>query len=168
MNILITYSSKTGNTSKVAEALKAGLPLAHLKPMSEVENLDGYDVVFVGGWIDRGTFNAEALEFTKKVKGKKVAYFFTLGAYPDSDHAKDCVNAINALFEENGNEILGRYFCQGAIDPKLIEFMSSLPQGHVMAPNEARIKRWKDASTHPDNNDLENARSFARSIIDTI
>lgn len=168
MNILVTYSSKTGNTKKVAESIKEGLGVADLIPVSEVSNLDNYDIIFLGGWIDKGTFNAEVLKFVEKLNNKKIAYFFTLGAYPDSNHAKDCVNAINTLLEKNSNTIIGRYFCQGAIDPKLIEFMSKLPADHVMAPDEARIKRWKDASTHPDNNDLENAKIFAKSIINTI
>ncbi len=165
MNILITYSSKTGNTKKIAEAVKAGIPTADLIPVSELQNVEKYDLVIIGGWIDRANFYAAALKAVNLIKNKNTAYFFTLGAYPDSDHAKDCVKNIEELLMKNSNKIMGKFFCQGAIDPKLIEFMKTLPSGHAMAVNEERIKRWKDASTHPDNNDLENARAFAESLI---
>lgn len=168
MKILITYSSKTGNTKKVAEAIKSQLPQADIFPVSEMQSMEkigNYDLIFIGGWIDRGTFNAEAIKTIEFIKNKKTAYFFTLGAYPDSKHAEDCVNNIDALLEKNLNEIVGRYFCQGAIDPKLIEYLSKLPQGHIMSPNEERKKRWEDAASHPDINDLENAKKFAEDII---
>ena len=165
MNILITYSSKTGNTKKVAEAVKAGIPTAELIPVSEVQNTENYDLIIIGGWIDRANFDAAALKFVQSVKNKNVAYFFTLGAYPDSDHAKDCVKNIEKSLIENSNKILGKFFCQGAVDPKLISFIEKLPADHIMAVNEERRKRWKDASTHPDNNDLENAKAFGQSLI---
>lgn len=170
MNILIAYSSTTGNTKKVAEAVKSGIPQADLLPIKEVkaESLEKYDLIITGGWIDKGTFNAEVVNFVKNIKNRKTAYFFTLGAYPDSDHAKHCTEAIDKLFKENSNEILGKFWCQGAIDPKLIEFMSKLPADHIMAPNPERRQRWIDAASHPDNNDLENAKAFGESIINTI
>lgn len=165
MNILIAYSSTTGNTKKVAEAVKSGIPQADFFPIKDVKDVNEYDLIVVGGWIDKGTFNAEALNFVKSIKNKKTAYFFTLGAYPDSDHAKHCTENLDKLFEENSNEIVGRFLCQGAIDPKLIEFMSKLPADHIMAPNPERKQRWIDAASHPDDNDLKNAKAFAESII---
>lgn len=172
MNILIAYSSKTGNTKTIAEAIKETIPNSDILSISEIKNtannIENYDLIFLGGWIDKGTFNTETLEFVKDIKNKKIAYFFTLGAYPESDHAKDCVFAIDKLLTENLNKIIDKFFCQGAIDPKLIEFMKKLPQDHIMAPNEERIKRWNDAKTHPDNNDIENAKIFSMSVINKI
>lgn len=155
MKTLITYSSKTGNTKKVAEAILTAIPNAELKDINDVLYLD-YDLIILGGWIDRATFDSKSLNFAKKLKKKKVAYFFTLGAHPNSDHSKDCVNNIETLLVENNNEIIGKYFCQGAIDPKLISWMSTLPTDHKMHPSEERKQRWKDAASHPNNFDLEN------------
>lgn len=158
MKILITYSSKTGNTKKVAEAIKSSLKDAHLEPIENITNIDDYNLIIVGGWIDRATFDSKTLNFIKTISNKKVGYFFTLGACPTSDHAKDCVNNIKNLFLENNNTIVANYFCQGAIDPKLISWMSTLPEDHKMYPNKERKQRWEDAASHPDNNDLENSK----------
>lgn len=168
MKILITYSSKTGNTKKVAEAIKSQIPQADIFSVSEIQNMEKiekYDLIFIGGWIDKGTFDAGAFKTAELIRNKKTAYFFTLGAYPDSDHARDCVKNIDTLLEKNSNEIMGRFFCQGAIDPQLIKYLSSLPQGHIMSPNAERIKRWKDAASHPNTDDLENAKIFAKTVI---
>lgn len=164
MKILITYSSKTGNTEKIAQAIHKGIPTANLLPISEIVNLD-YDLIFVGGWIDRATFDQTALTLAKQIFDKNVAYFFTLGAYPHSEHAKDCVNNIETLLKNNNNNILGGYFCQGAIDPKLISWLSTLPSDHKMSPNEERRQRWEDAKSHPDQLDLDKATQFSLDII---
>lgn len=167
MKTLIAYSSKTGNTKKVAEAVSLAIPNADLRDISEVNSLD-YDLIIVGTWIDKATADAKALKFIKSIKNKKTAYFFTLGAYPDSQHARDCSENISQLFKENNNELLGHYLCQGAIDPKLIEWMSALPADHSHAPDEARKKRWKDASFHPNEEDLTNAAKAFKEIFENI
>lgn len=160
MKILVTYSTKTGNTKKIAEQIHKALDNSELFDISEVKNLD-YDLIVVGTWIDKATADLKALEFIKTIKDKKVAFFFTLGAYSDSNHAQDCIKNIKNLFEENNNTVLGHYHCQGAIDPKLIEFMKAkFPIGHPHGPTPERIQRWKDASTHPDENDLKNAYEY--------
>lgn len=168
MKTLVAYSTKTGNTKKVAEAINEVIDGSEIKNIDDINNLD-YDLVIVGAWIDKGTANKEAIDFIEKLENKKVAFFFTLGAYPDSDHAKDCVKRIEELFIKNNNEVIGHYLCQGAVDPKLIEFMKKqFPVDHPHGPNPERIKRWTDASTHPNLEDLENAKSKFKSIIEGI
>lgn len=168
MKTLVAYSTKTGNTKKVAEAINEVIDGSEIKNIDDINNLD-YDLVIVGAWIDKGTANKEAIDFIEKLENKKVAFFFTLGAYPDSGHAKDCVKRIEELFIKNNNEVIGHYLCQGAVDPKLIEFMKKqFPVDHPHGPNPERIKRWTDASTHPNLEDLENAKSKFKSIIEGI
>lgn len=90
-----------------------------------------------------------------------------MGAYPDSKHAQDCIDNITKLFTDNGNKVLGHYHCQGAIDPKLIEMMrTKFSPDHPHGPNPERIKRWSDASTHPDQNDLDNAYNYFKNFIE--
>ncbi|MGL4988632.1 MAG: flavodoxin family protein [Cetobacterium sp.] len=164
MKTLITYSSKTGNTKKIAEAIHEGIPNATILPISDLINLD-YDLIFIGGWIDRAIFDEVTLTLAKQIFNKKIVYFFTLGASPDSDHAKSCIKNIETILEENNNTILNKFYCQGAIDPKLISLFSSFDSNHKMAPTEERKKRWNDAKSHPDKNDLKNAKDFAISIL---
>ncbi|MFK4785056.1 flavodoxin family protein [Fusobacterium sp. MFO224] len=168
MKTLIAYSTKTGNTKKVAEAINEVIDNSEIKNIDDVDNLD-YDLVIVGAWIDKGTANKEAVELITKLKNKMVAFFFTLGAYPHSAHAKDCIKRIENLFIKNNNEVIGYYLCQGAVNPKLIEFMKKqFPVDHPHGPNPERIKRWTDASSHPNLEDLENAKLKFKSILEGI
>lgn len=163
MKTVIVYSSKTGNTKKVAEAIHEAIEGSEIK--SSKENLEKeYDLYILGGWIDRGTFDSGMLKFAENIKNKKTAYFFTLGAEPDSAHGEDCRRNIEKLLLENGNQVLEGFSCQGAIDPKLIDWMLKLPTDHHMAPNEARKNRWKAAASHPDQEDLEKAKKIFKNI----
>jgi len=164
MKTLIAYSSKTGNTRKVGEAILKAFPKGELRDISDVEHLD-YDLIITGTWIDKGTADTKALKFIETIKGKKTAYFFTLGAYPDSQHAMDCITAIDKLFTDNENELAGHFHCQGAIDPKLISWMSELPSEHPHSPNPERLKRWEDAANHPDQNDFDTAEKTFKEIL---
>lgn len=164
MKTLIAYSSKTGNTKKVGEAVAKAFDDVTIKDISQIDHLD-YDLIVIGTWIDKGTADTKALKFIETIKGKKTAYFFTLGAYPDSQHAMDCITAIEKLFTDNNNELIGSYHCQGAIDPKLISWMSELPAEHPHSPNPERLKRWEDAANHPDQDDFNAAEKTFKEIL---
>lgn len=163
MKTLITYSSLTGNTKKVCEAVGKAFTNVEIKDIKEVTNLD-YDLIVVGTWIDKGTADTKAMKFIETLKEKKVAFIFTLGAYPDSQHAMDCIEKITKLFTDNRNEVVGHYHCQGAIDPRLIEMMKT----KFGKPSPERIKRWEDASKHPDENDLESAYNYFKELIEKL
>ncbi|MFH2098007.1 MAG: flavodoxin family protein, partial [Pseudomonadota bacterium] len=51
MKVLVTYQSETGNTEKVARAIFEGieesLATKTLAPMGEVEDVSGFDLIFV-------------------------------------------------------------------------------------------------------------------------
>ncbi len=165
MRVLIAYSSKGGNTKKIAETIQSYHDKWELlniadKEMMEQVNLEAYDLMFVGGWVDKGIYNPECVEFCKTIKDKTIAFFFTLGAYPTGKHAHDCVNNITNLFEENNNHVLNHFHCQGAVDAKLIAWMKSLPKEHGHAPDEHRVKRWENAAKHPNQEDFDAALSF--------
>ncbi len=164
MKTLIAYSSKTGNTKKVGEAILKAFPKGEIKDIKDVDNLN-YDLIIVGTWIDKGTADAKALKFIETIKDKKTAYFFTLGAFPNSKHANDCIENIDKLFLANENTTLGNFHCQGAIDPKLISWMSELPAEHPHSPNKERIDRWEEASRHPNEEDFKNAYNYFKGII---
>ena len=56
MKAIVLYSSRTGNTQKVAAAIRQGLPAdTPCLPVSEAPaSLAAYDCVFLGYWVDRG------------------------------------------------------------------------------------------------------------------
>lgn len=137
MKLLITYSSKTGNTKKLAEGLYNNLPFKEMDimPIADVRNIDEYDTVLVGYWVDRAFPNKEAKIFMEQISGKRVGIFATLGAYPDSQHAWDSLVNGENIVKEN-NTVIGKFICQGKIDPRIVEMFKNLPNGkeHELTP----------------------------------
>ncbi|MDR0355631.1 MAG: flavodoxin family protein [Deltaproteobacteria bacterium] len=164
MKTLVVYSSLTNNTKKVAEAAASAIEGAELRPVSEDPNPNDFDLILVGFWVDKGLPDAATKVYLEKIKGKKAAFFFTLGAYPDSDHADDVRLATEEILKKGGNEILGSFRCQGKVDPALLERMKKmLPPDHPHAQmTEERKARLAEAAKHPNEEDLAKAADFAR------
>lgn len=166
MRCLIVYSSRTGNTAKVAQAVREALPpSADFHHVDEAPDPSDYDFVAMGFWVDKGGPDAEAQVYMRRIRGKRVGLFGTLGAWPDSDHARECLRRAGELLE--GNDIRGSFLCQGRIDPRIIEVMQRMAlETHPMTPErEARIR---EADKHPDDADLERARLAFRAMLDDL
>ena len=160
MKVLIVYSSKTGNTEKIANVIHSYDPSFDILNLKDKEmlsecQLDQYELMFIGGWIDKGTFNKECLDFLKTVMHQQVVFFFTLGAYPSSKHAVDCIKNIEQLLASNHNTVLNHFHCQGGVDPKLMSFMTKMAIDAGREVDEYRIKRWENATKHPNQEDYD-------------
>lgn len=164
MKVLITYSSCTGNTKKLAEGIYNNIKndsKLHLeiKPIKDVESIEMYNALLVGYWVDKGGPNKEAQEFMMKIKDKKVGIFATLGAYPDSEYAFNCLVRGENLLKEN-NEIIGKYICQGAVSPELIERFKQLDSSNYHAITDEKLRRYKIASLHPNEGEMLSAATM--------
>ena len=126
-------------------------------------------------WVDKGTADAKAANYLKSIKNSKVAVFATLGAEPETEHAKTSLQNGIDMLDQNGidmldssNKLMGKFICQGKIDPKLLEVMRKMFGNKVSKENfhavdEKRLERHRRASTHPDAQDLANAKAvFAK------
>lgn len=161
----ICYASKTGNTKKIAEVLHSVAPEKFdLLDASTSPDLTVYDMVVFGYGVDKGGPYASCHQLMSTISGKAVVLFQTLGAEAMGEHAMCCAANGGACLGPK-NHIIGTFSCQGAIDPKLIEMMRKMPAGpHSATPeNEAR---WAKAASHPDENDLENAKAFMQKTLE--
>lgn len=162
MKMICVYSSKTGNTRMVAEAVHEVMPEGtQLVAVESAPEPGDFDFLALGFWVDKGTADSKMLRYMEGIKDKKVGLFGTLGAYPDSDHAREVVKNVTARLEKN--EVVGSFLCQGKIDPKLLKAMSNIP-GHEMT--EERRARIEEASKHPNDEDLADARRAFAAIIE--
>ena len=166
MKVLIAYSSRTGNTRRVAEALAKAAPEGSLLArVEDTPSADGFDVVFAGYWLDRGGPDAKAKEFLHSLHGKHIVLFETMGADPRSEHAyTGFANAGTALSPDN--QIVGVFAVQGAVDPALLEMMRKMPEGsaHHSAQMEQTVK---EAAKHPNAEDLKRAETYMKQFIET-
>lgn len=167
MRTLVLYSSRTGNTKKVAQAIAGALPSGTpCLPVSQAPaDLAAYDLVFLGYWVDRGTANAEARAVMEGLHNEHIALFATLGADPRSEHGKMCLEHGMALLPDQ-DAIVGTFLCQGAVDPKVIEMMyKQFPAGHPHGKSPERDALHARAAVHPDEQDLRDAADFAASVL---
>lgn len=160
MRILVVYSSRTGNTKKIAEGICKAMPEgdAVLLPVSEAAAIEDYDAVFIGYWVDKGEVNAEAKAFIETVKGKNTGVFATLGDYPGTEHAKKSLQCGIDMLEAQGNKVLCSFICQGKIDERLIEAFKKFPADHPHAITEEKLKKYAVAALHPDEEDVAQAQ----------
>ena len=170
MRTIVVYSSRTGNTKKVGEAIAAALPEGTPAiPVQQVPaDLPDYECVFLGFWVDRGQADKDAANLLPKLRNKHVALFATLGADPRSPHAAESLMKAAELLPE-GKKPAGQFICQGAVDPKVIEMMYKMfPKGHVHGQSAERDALHAEAAKHPDAADLAAAKAFAKETMEDI
>ncbi len=167
MKCMVVYSSKTGNTKMIADAICEALPQStEIYPVHNSPDPDEYDFIAVGGWVDKGMPDEAIQSYMQKIHNKNIGIFLTLGAYPDSQHASESIQKACELLKDNN--ILGTFICQGKVDPKLIEMMTQMTKDkpdHPHAMNDERKARLAEATKHPDEQDCLNAAKAFNKIL---
>lgn len=154
---LVVYSSQTGNTQSVAEAIASALPKpVFCCPVLEAPDPADFDFVAIGFWAEFGRPDTHSRNFMRKLKRKRVGAFGTMGGDPKSVHGLQLARDVRLLLRRNYMETL--YLCQGRIDVKVIENLlftgKNLP-GKLATPEQwARIE---DSRSHPNEADLQAA-----------
>jgi flavodoxin len=168
MKNLIVYSSKTGNTKKIAEAIKSHSPDdTDFFSVARAPSPDNYDIIALGFWVDKGMPDEFAAAYMKKIRGMKVGLFMTLGAYPDSEHAKKSMEKAVAVLEANDNLVLAKFICQGKVDPELIEKMRKMTEtnpDHPHKMDDKRKVRLAEAAKHPNEDDCKRAAEIFQKV----
>jgi len=157
--ILVAYISWTGNTKKVANAIFEALEgNTTIKPLDEVQNLDEYELIFIGYPVHSHSVPIKTEEFIKKIPdGKKVALFSTHGSLTGSRLSREALEHASIL--ASSSKILGTFTCRGKVSLQAMEVLSKSPE------HKAWVEMAASAQTHPDENDLEDARDFAKWIM---
>ena len=157
--ILVAYLSLTGNTKKVAEAIYESLPLPKdLKPIAEAAGLDEFDLIFAGFPVHSHSVPAKVEKFLRAIPpGKKVALFSTHGSLAGSRLSREAIE--HAVVTASQAKIISTFSCRGKVSPQALETLRQSPE------HEAWADMAVSASTHPNEHDLEDARTFARWVV---
>ena len=163
----VIYSSITGNTREIAEAIAAEMRLDKEVDVFRIEDapadVSGYEVVALGYWLRRGGPDDLMKAYMPNVKNTKVIFFQTHGTEPTSEHAMTAFARAGNLIGE-GNFILGTFGCVGKVSPKLIEKRLQNATANDDHVTEEKMRRWERAKTHPDEQDKANARALIARI----
>ncbi|MBW1990569.1 MAG: hypothetical protein JRI59_00270 [Deltaproteobacteria bacterium] len=161
MNILVTYYSETGNTEKVARAIFAQIqqPEKEISPLAEVAEVGRYDIIFCGFPIKSHSVPGKTAAFIKGLPGgKKVAFFATHGSYRGGALAVQAFH--HALSLAPHLKILGTFGCRGKVPPQVLEELRD------NAEHRAWVEEAQTAGNHPNEEDLQDAGRWARTMMD--
>jgi menaquinone-dependent protoporphyrinogen oxidase len=144
MRVLVAYATRYGSTHEVAEAiaevLRERCVNADVCAAEEVESLEGYDGVVLGGGIYMGRWHRNARGFARHFAvelGRLPVAVFALGPVDDvpehiAGSEKQFRRALGTLpFEAFATALFG-----GAIDPRKLSF----PFNHMQA---ADVRDWE-------------------------
>ncbi len=149
MRSLIVYSSKSGNTRKLAEAIHAFLPGEKmLKSVEENPDVNGFDFICVGFWFQAGKSDAKSADFLRALKGSQPLFLFaTHGAAVDSDHARNGMKLARDIV--SSETLIDTFSCQGEVSADFL----------AKAKNMNPVPPWIDGAAgavgHPDSNDIK-------------
>ena len=162
----VIYSSLTGNTKLVAEAMAEEADADIFSVAEAPEDLSGYEAVALGYWLRLGAPDPKMLALLPKIEGKDVVFFQTHGTDPGSEHA---VTAFARAGYALGADcyIAGTFSCQGKLNPKIVEKRKkeAAAEDDPHAGKKAQA-RWQRAASHPDAEDLQRAHDFMRVMLE--
>jgi flavodoxin len=147
MNPVVIYSSKSGNTKKVALAIAKELNCNSIKISKEIDfstiSLKDFDLVLIGTWIRGGEPSPDMTGFLKQLSLKDCNSQFALLMTWAGGGKSDVLafNRVKQLLEAKNQRILDNSFkCLG-------KTFGVARRGH------------------PDSQDLANARKWAKNLV---
>lgn len=169
MNSLVVFSSLTGNTEKIARIIYETIPFKKdIFNASENFNLNSYDLIAIGYWVNKGTCDDKVEEIISSLHNKRIILFGTLGAKDSGNYYESIKMRIETLVSKD-NIILGHFLCQGKIDERLTERYKEMLKKN---PNDEHIveqlKNHEEAKVHPNQDDMENAKKLVEDIFNKV
>ncbi|MGD8507030.1 MAG: flavodoxin family protein [Candidatus Bathyarchaeota archaeon] len=161
MRVLVAYTSRTGNTKKVAEAIYEEIEEEKaIKEFDNITNLDDYDLIFVGFPIENFGPCEKARTFLKSFCVGKTIVLFITHAAPEYLPAVLgwLVKCIEAASESN---VAAVFNCKG-------ELAEDVRQSMLKSPNPM-IRAWAEKSImskgQPDTTRIERTRLFVKELL---
>jgi flavodoxin len=159
MKSLIIYSSKSGNTRKLADAVRSFLPGEKIcKSVEEEPETDGFDLICVGFWFQSGKADLASAKLLQKLDSQAPLFIFaTHGAAVESNHARDGMKQAKELAASCS--VIGTFSCQGEVSPGMLAKAQSMDQP------PAWIKDAPRAVGHPDGEDINELGEILQKVL---
>ena len=162
----IMFSSLTGNTKMLANAIGEALPnenCDYFGPCKDKEPVS--EMLYIGFWTDKGNADQIALELLKSLRNKRIFLFGTAGFGVDEGYFQKILKNIRGSIDSS-NTIVGEYMCQGKMPQSVRDRYVKMKEQPDHKPNlDMLIENFDHALSHPDEADLEKLREKVRELI---
>lgn len=168
MKYAICYSSKTGNTKMLAEAIENRMN--RLAKKHKTNGTRSYeciyigepsrdaleaDVIFLGFWTDRGKCDEVAEEFLPQIRKTKIILFGTCGFGGSHQYYQQILGNVADEMDATA-EIIGSFMCQGKMPQSVGDrYEAMLAKEPENQQAKLMLKNYESAKTHPDKADLD-------------
>ena len=180
MKVLVVYYSKTGNTKLISNTIHETASINHestLLPIDKcsIDNLNNYDLLFVGSACHDATLAKPMREFLKSLPNENKFVF--AGFYTHSttlpngtarnkqlfnDWAGHCEEFFEKTSLDKNIQYLGAFHCQGKASFLIEKFIK-----YKVINNRKEWKIYKkELRLHPTESELESAKEFTKGIIE--
>lgn len=166
--LCVVFSSRSGNTEKLARVVSSSLSLPGPRRASDAPPEPGA-LTFFGFWIDKGAMDAESLAFLRRLdaaaakagRTARAALFGTMGGDPAGPRAKKYEKTVReALARECPHlAVVSLQLWQGRIAPEVVASLRAL---YPLSP--AALRSIKEAAKHPDEKDEASAAAWALEV----
>ena len=152
MSYAIAYSSRTGNTAQLAQAVREALSEQEGRYFGEphAEALVA-DTIYVGFWTDKGTCDEQTAHFLKGLTNQRIFLFGTAGFGGAPAYFDQILGRVKENLGPNV-QVVGTYMCQG----KMPQGVRDRYEGMEDSPRRtAMLENFDRALCHPDQGDLD-------------
>ena len=118
MTYSIVYSSKTGNTKMLADALHQALPADDCLYFGAPDaQALAAERIYIGFWADKGSCDAETAAFLAKLTRQEIFLFGTCGFGGGVAYFEQILARVRDLLPESV-QLVGSYLCPGKMPPE--------------------------------------------------
>ena len=170
MKSMVVYSSQSGNTGMLAEAVYETLSSEKaIYPVGEAPKPNSSDLVAIGFWLQAGKPDPQTQAYMRKIRKQKVFLFASHGAAVDSEHTRQAMAYARQLLPEA--DIIGQFNCQGQVNTMVLEKMAKKEPPPVWladAPHAAGdLADAPHAAGDPDQNDLYQLQAMLKECLNS-
>lgn len=151
MSYAIVYSSRTGNTAMLAQAVRKALPQEDCRYFgAPAPQALAADTVYVGFWTDKGTCDEPTARFLQSLTDQKVFLFGTAGFGGAPAYFQQILDRVKANLAP-GVQVTGTYMCQGKMPQAVRDRYAAMEES---PRRTAMLENFDQALSHPDQEDL--------------
>ena len=156
----IVYTSRTGNTERIARALASAFRLEAV-PVEQAPDPETFDLLLLGSGVYNGLPDSPMLPYLKRCRRQKIGLFLTMGADPARSRA---LQRAAELLDQC--DIVATFSCRGRYTSRRIEEMKRRPSTSPHAWTPEKAARVAEAQKHPNEIDLARALETFRPLLD--